>query len=288
VAERPDLDYVLPILGRELAGQRITAVTVKKPVVVRVAVPGTLAEHLAGRTVTAVTRRGHFARFALDHPADSPDLELVVAPMLAGRFVLATATDKRPADLAVALELADGRELRYRDDVQMGKVYLIARGDEAAVPGLADIGVDVLDPAAFTLDALRALVRGRRDQVKVFLMDKRALDALGNAYADEVLFAAGIHPKTFVRALGDDDLVRLHRAIPEVLRAASDAIARARPPLDVKLRDFVAVRGRHKQPCPRCGTAIRKAGVRGHDAYFCPRCQPESRRSSIVDWRKAP
>jgi formamidopyrimidine-DNA glycosylase len=278
--ERPDLEYVVPILAKELAGAQIIGVRVRKPVVLRLAVPGSPAEAIGGRTIKAVTRRAHFVRFELG------DREVVVAPMLAGRFLIAQAKDKESADLAVTWELADGRELRYRDDVQMGKVYVIDAGEWKQVPGLEKIGVDVLDPKVFTKAAFRAIAKKRRDQTKVFLMDKSALDALGNAYADEVLFEAGIHPKTMVKALDDADLDRLHDAIVSVLSAARKEIATRKPATDEKLRDFLKVRNRHGEPCPRCGGKIRRAGVHGHDAFFCPTCQPETRKSGIVDWKK--
>jgi formamidopyrimidine-DNA glycosylase len=279
MAERPDLEYVVPILGAELHGRAIAKVRVKKPVVLRVAVEGRFEELVAGRRFGAVARRAHFVRFELG------DLEMVVAPMLAGRFLIAAAGDKSPADLAVAFTLDDGRELRYRDDVQMGKVYLIPKGAWGQVPGLAQIGLDVLDRKVFTRAAFRALARTRRDQLKVFLMDKSALDAMGNAYADETLFEARLHPKTFVKALGSEEVDRLHDAIVKVIGEATRTIRARRPPLDEKLRDFVKVRGRHGEPCPRCGTTIRSAGVHGHDAEFCPECQPATRRSGIVDWK---
>jgi formamidopyrimidine-DNA glycosylase len=286
MAERPDLDYALPLLRRELVGRRITGVRVRKPVALRLALPGTPAELLIGRRVMSVLRRAHFAVFELDGGSTGAAADLVVAPMLAGRFALHPAEQKAPGDLAVALVLEDGRELRYRDDVQMGKVYVLAHGEYRVVPGLERIGIDVLDPDAFTLERFRALTRQRRDQAKVFLMDKGALDALGNAYADEVLFAAGIHPKTWVKSLAPEDVERLHRAIGDVLRGANEEIARRQPPIDTKLRDFLSVRLRHKVPCPRCATPIRKAGVHGHDAFFCPTCQPETRKSSVVSWSK--
>ncbi len=286
MAERPDLDYWLPILERELAGRRISGVRVKKPVVLRLALPGTPAELLVGRGFGRVYRRGHFAVFELDGGGDRAPADLVIAPMLAGRFALHGARERVPGDLAVAFELDDARELRYRDDVQMGKVYVIPHGERGMVPGLESVGVDVLDPAAFTFDRLRALARARRDQAKVFLMDKSALDAMGNAYADEALFAAGIHPKTWVKSLGDEELARLHRAIPDVLARANAEIEERKPPIEEKLRDFLSVRGKNRQPCPRCGTPIRTAGVHGHDAFFCPQCQPETRKSAIVSWDK--
>lgn len=280
VPERPDLDYVVPILDRELRGQSITTVRVPRPVVLRLALRGTPDSLLLGRTFAKVQRRAAFVLFALG------DVELAVAPMLAGRFSLGAPTDKLPADLAVALGLSDGRELRYRDDVQMGKVWVIGPGDHAQVPGLSAVGIDVLDKRAFTRAAFRTLARTRRDQVKVFLLDKSALDSMGNAYADEVLWHARIHPKTMVRALTDEELDGLHDAIVEVLSSAKKEIARRKPALHEKVRDFLSVRGRHGQPCPRCGTTIRSAGVHGHDADFCPTCQPDRRKGSLVDWRK--
>jgi len=277
--ERPDLEYVVPILAAELRGKTIASVRVKKPVVLRVAVEGKIEALLPGHQIGKVQRRAHFVRF------DLGDLEMVVSPMLAGRFALSAPKDKSPADLAIAFGLDDGRELRYRDDVQMGKVYVIKPGDEAQIPGLAKIGIDVLDPKRFTRDAFRKLAAKRRDQVKVFLMDKTALDAMGNAYADEVLWEARLHPKTFVKALTPDEVDRLHDAIAKVIGEATRIIAQRKPALDEKLRDFLKVRGRHGEPCPRCGTKLRSAGVHGHDAEFCPDCQPATRRSGIVDWK---
>lgn len=282
--ERPDLDYVVPILARELTGLAVTGVRVKKPVVLRLAVPGTPAGLLSGQTIRGVTRRAHFVLFALEGPGD---VELVVSPMLAGLFAVTPASAREPAALAMTLELSDGRELRYLDDVQMGKVYVIPRGAHASVPGLAHIGIDVLSKA-FTREKFRALARQRRDQAKVFLMDKSALDAMGNAYADEVLWEACLHPKAMVRSLPDEALDRLHGAIVTVLREAAKTIAKRRPATDEKLRDFLKVRGRAGEPCPRCGARIRSAGVHGHDAEFCPECQPDARGTGIVDWRKVP
>jgi formamidopyrimidine-DNA glycosylase len=174
-------------------------------------------------------------------------------------------------------------ELRYRDDKNMGKAYLLARGDWKAAAGMdAAGGLDILS-AEFTRERFLALLKTRRDQVRVFLLDKRALDSIGNAYADEILFEAGLHPKTFCRSLSPEEGARLHDAIVKVMKEAVDEVARRGEPIDVKVRDFLKVRLR--EVCPRCGSKVRKAGVRGMDAYFCPRCQPAT-RSALVDWTR--
>ena len=128
-----------------------------------------------------------------------------------------------------------------------------------------------------------SLLKHRRDQVRVFLLDKKALDSLGNAYADEVLFEAGIHPKTFCRSLGHDDGVRLHDAIVKVMKEAVAEVASRGEPIDVKVRDFLKVR--RKDACPRCASKLRTAGVRGMDSWFCPTCQPATRKG-LVDWTR--
>ena len=128
-----------------------------------------------------------------------------------------------------------------------------------------------------------SLLKHRRDQVRVFLLDKKALDSLGNAYADEVLFEAGIHPKTFCRSLSHEDGVRLHDAIVKVMNDAVAEVARRAEPIDVKVRDFLKVR--RKETCPRCGGKLRTAGVKGMDSWFCPHCQPATRQG-FVDWTR--
>ena len=296
MAERPDLEYLVPILNERLRTRRIASVAVHKPIVLRIALQGDAPGLLVGQVIEKVERRGHFVLFDFV----SPSAQLAISPMLAGRFAFTAdgepaqpasaaktrkpvAKPKLPRDAALSWTFDDGSTLVYRDDVQMGKVYIIERGAWQPVPGLAEIGIDVLSPS-FTREALGALARKRRDQVRVFLMDKSTLDSFGNAYADEALWEAQIHPKTLMSKLTADDLTRLHHAIVKVMREAVDTVRARKPALDEKLRDFLKVRNRHGDKCARCGDTIRRAGVRGHDTFFCPTCQPETRKTGVVSW----
>ena len=273
--ELPDLLYVLGVLRPTLVGRTVAAERLAAPVVLRSLVKGDLSL-LVGHALDEILRRGHFVVFRFG------DLDLAVNPMLAGRFKLAEPKARMEAAAAFVLTFEPGPDLRYLDDKKMGKAYLLPAGAWRGIPGMEGGGLDILS-ADFTLDAFRERLRGRRDQVRAFVMDKRALDSLGNAYADEVLFEAGIHPKTWCRALGPDDAARLHAAIVTVMRAAAEEVERRHAPIEVKVRDFLQIRLR--KVCPRCGAKVRKAGVRGMDSYFCPRCQPET-RPGLVDWRK--
>jgi formamidopyrimidine-DNA glycosylase len=273
--ELPDLLYIQGRLQEALVGRRVVGERLREPVVMRFAVRGNLSL-LLGRRLDAILRHAHFLVFRFE------DLDLAVNPMLAGRFRLAKPGEKEERDLVFALEFESGLELRYRDEKNMGKAYLLAKGDWKAAPGMAAGGIDVLS-AEFTRERFVSLLKRRRDQVRVFLMDKRALDSIGNAYADEILFEAGLHPKTFCRSLSHEDAVRLHDAVVKVMQAAVAEVARRGEDIEVKVRDFLKVR--LKEVCPRCGSKLRKAGVRGMDAYFCPHCQPAT-RSGLVDWTK--
>ena len=273
--ELPDLLHIQAKLEARLRGRKVTAERLTSPVILRCLVRGNLSL-LLGRSLGEILRRSHFLVFRFE------GLDLAVNPMLAGRFRLASPEDKDEGSLAFVLGFEDAGELRYLDDKSMGKAYLAAAGDWKAIPGLDAGGIDILSPQ-FTRERFVSLLKHRRDQVRAFLLDKKALDSLGNAYADEVLFAAGIHPKTWCRSLSHDDAVRLHDAIVEVMRDAVAEVARRDEPIEVKVRDFLKVR--LKDQCPRCGAKLRRAGVRGMDAYFCPRCQPAT-RSGLVDWTK--
>jgi formamidopyrimidine-DNA glycosylase len=288
VPELPDLVHVEDELSRVLDGHRITGARTGDPLVLRVMVPEPFPALLVGRRLLQVRRRGHFMRFALDG-----DLVIVINAMLAGRYKLigrdaAAVTEKKkdPRALGLALEFEDAPELQYVDEKRMGKVYVARAADEAEIPVYGQLGVDPTSKA-FTREAFGRLIARRRDQVRMFLMDKRALASIGNAYADEILFAARIHPKTFCSKLAPAEVDALYAAIPRVLNDAVAEIRRRAAPVDVKVRDFLAVRGRDGKPCRVCGTTIRAVRVGDGDACFCPTCQPAARKL-FVDWGKLP
>ena len=278
--ELPDLVHIEKVLRASLPGETVAAVHVREPIVLRVAMAEGFAGALTGRTLRQVRRHGPFLVLGL------PPLELVVHFMLAGRFRLSEAGPPRASrGLCFTLVFDSGRSLQYLDDKRMGKVYLVPEGRYEGIPGFVGQGLDVLSEG-FSPEAFRRLAAGRRQQVRVFLMDQTALSAIGNAYADEILFAARLHPKTGCHQLSDAEVERLYHAVREVLAWGAARVEEAGEPLEVKVRGHMKVRGRRGEPCPVCGTPIRRAGVLGHDAFFCPRCQatPQIRRPDIP-WR---
>jgi formamidopyrimidine-DNA glycosylase len=281
--ELPDLVHVEAGLRAAVAGKRITAARTGDPTVLRIMVTEPFPAVLVGRTLEGVERRGHFMRFALEG-----DVVIVINAMLVGRYRLVPAgsdtAKKDPRSLGLALTFEGAPELRYLDDKRMGKVYVARASDEQSIPIYGQLGADVLSPA-FTREAFGKLIARRRDQVRAFLMDKRTLASIGNAYADEILFAAGLHPKTFCNKLAPADIDALHAAIARVLSDAIAEIRRRDEPIEIKVRDFLKVRGRDGKPCLVCGTTIRAVRVGDGDACFCPHCQRETRKL-FVNWTR--
>jgi formamidopyrimidine-DNA glycosylase len=284
VPELPDLVHVEDVLCRVVVGKRITAARTGDPLVLRVMVREPFPEVLVGRRLEEVRRRGHFLRFALEG-----GLVVVVNAMLVGKYKLVEATSgakKDPVSLGLALVFEGGPELQYLDDRRMGKVYVVPAAEEAQIPVYGKLGLDPISPT-FTREAFGALIAKRRDQVRRFVMDKSALASIGNAYADEILFAARLHPKTFCNKLAPAEIDALYAAIPRVLGDAIAEIRRRDEPIEIKVRDFLAVRGHDGQPCRVCGTKIRAVRVGDADACFCPTCQPTGRKL-FVDFSKLP
>jgi len=266
--EWPDLHVLRDRLAAALIGHAIVRVRTGEPTVIRATRPP--AAVLEGRTFRAVRHRGKFLVFDLDG-----DVRIVVNPMLAGVFILLPSSARLPARTALSLDLDDGAALRYRDDKRMGKVYLLERErPEDAIPGFADLGPDA-GALGWTAVEFARRARRRGGEVRNLLMDQRFVAGIGNAYADEILWAARLHPKSTVRSLDDARLAALRDALASVLdRAVREVEAGLPAELGTKVRSHLRVRGRAGQPCPRCGGEIKRRRKGDDETDYCSRCQP--------------
>lgn len=276
--ELPDLVYIVERLRPALLGRRVLKTAVGNPTVLRILVPGDFGELLAGDSFAALERRGPFLKFSLERH------DLVMHLMLAGRVRVVPGAEKPLAARRFALDLDDGTRFEYGDEKNMGKVYLCEPGGYEAIPGYLSQGVDLTGPDFDREVFLRLIARERR-QARVFLMDQTKLSAVGNAYADEILFSARIHPKSPCNRLSPEEKDAFYSAIREVLAWGISEVTGAGRPTEEKVRDHMRVRNRAGSPCPVCGTTIRKAGVLGFDAFFCPGCQ-KPKTEQFIDWSR--
>ena len=278
--EIPDLLYTRGYLERTVIGRTITEVSIPQPVVVRVIAGDNPKDLLRGRQMHAIETCGPFLRFRL-----GGSLSLILNLMLAGRLQHQLPGSRADGYCCLSLSLDDGSRLNLSDSKRMAKAYVVPDDSTAKVPRFGNQGIDILS-GEFTLPTFRLLVDAhRRKQVRVFLNDQRVLSAIGNAYADEILFDARIHPKTFLGKLGEEGQEALWGSIRSVMQWGIEEVRKAGQPIEVKVRDHMRVRNRKGEPCPRCATTIRREGVRGYDVFFCPSCQPAT-RELFLDWRK--
>ena len=266
--ELPEVEVTRRGLAPQLAGRRISAVEVREPRL-RWPVP-TEVRALAGRTVRAVNRRGKYLLL------DCGDGHLIVHLGMSGSLrLLPPGTPAQKHD-HFDLVLGD-RMLRLRDPRRFGAVLWTSKALDAH-PLLAGLGVEPLSPALAPA-RLHALTRSCRMPVKQFLMDARRIVGVGNIYASESLFRAGIHPRKRANRLSLQDCAKLVRAIKQTLRAAIRAGGSS-------LRDYVGADGvlgdfqsrtwvyaRDGERCRRCRTAVKRIVQGGRSSFFCPSCQ---------------
>jgi formamidopyrimidine-DNA glycosylase len=266
--ELPEVEVTRLGLLPQISGRVISAVQVREPRLRWPISAGVRA--LAGRTVRAIRRRGKYLL------VDCGDGHLILHLGMSGS--LRVLPPETPAAKHDHFDLVLGdRILRLRDPRRFGAV-LWTTSDVDKHPLLAHLGIEplsrALDPAR-----LHALTRGRAASIKQFLMDGRHIVGVGNIYANESLFRAGIHPRTPAGRISVEKSGKLALAIKRTLRAAIRAGGSS-------LRDFVASDGsrgyfqmrywvydREGKPCRRCGSAIRRIVQGQRASFFCPRCQ---------------
>jgi len=287
VPELPEVETVLQGLKQRALGRRILSVEVRHPGVV-VGSPEEFVAELEGRSIVSVRRKGK--ALALELAAeDGASRYLLVRLGMTGQFtVCARATPLAP-HTHVLLVLGELDELRFRDVRRFGRLRCCTREE-------LEIVFDRLGPDAQEVTEAQFLsaMRGRRGAIKSWLMNQHLLAGLGNIYADESLFVAGIHPLAQPGRVSAVKARRLFKAVRKVLDHAVKLQG-------TSFRDYVDIEGRPGnyeprlrvyqrtgEPCRRCGHLIRRLVIAGRSSHFCPHCQPRPRHVAKVRRVKTP
>ncbi|QEL57673.1 bifunctional DNA-formamidopyrimidine glycosylase/DNA-(apurinic or apyrimidinic site) lyase [Chromobacterium paludis] len=268
--ELPEVETTRRGVAPHLEGQTLLGAVVRQPAL-RWPVPPDLDHILRGETILAVRRRAKYLLLACQHGT-----LLIHLGMSGSLRVMPAGTPPQKHDHLDLL--LDGRLLRYRDPRRFGAV-LWHVGPIERHPLLNALGPEPLS-AAFDGAALFEAMRRRQSAIKLAIMDNHIVVGVGNIYANEALFHAGIAPTRAANALTRGDCDRLATEIKAVLMRAIDAGGST-------LRDFVdsdgkpgyfqqsyMVYGRQEAPCRRCGTPIRHIRQGQRSTYYCPLCQP--------------
>ncbi|MDQ3608148.1 MAG: bifunctional DNA-formamidopyrimidine glycosylase/DNA-(apurinic or apyrimidinic site) lyase [Actinomycetota bacterium] len=237
---------------------------------------------VAGRTVRALSRRGKYLTWEL-----GGEVFLLCHLRMTGTMLYDPPPDQDPPHARVTFLLEDGHRVVFCDPRRFGTGELLLGSAALEEFYAARLGVEPLS-AAFTAAHLRALARGRRAPVKAFLLDQTKVAGVGNIYADEALFRARIHPLRPAGALRGEQLRALRDAVVAVLEAGLDAGGatiddfRHADGVQGSFQHAFLVHRRAGEPCPACGTTIRKLVAAGRGTYVCERCQarPRAARSA--------
>ncbi len=268
--ELPEVETTRRGVAPHATGQRIRAMRVYDPRL-RWPVPPDLPARLAGRSIDRVERRSKYLLFRM-----GDDTLLVHLGMTGSLRVHQQAPARRLHD-HVDIELESGVTLRYHDPRRFGAVLWV-EGAAERHPLLAALGPEPLE-SGFDVEHFWRATRGRKAAIKLVLMDNHIVVGVGNIYANEALFRAGIRPTI---AAGRVSRPRLARLVEEVRATLTDAIAKG----GSTLRDYVDsagepgyfqleyfVYGREGEPCRVCGRAIRTVRLGGRATSYCPNCQ---------------
>lgn len=269
--ELPEVETVVRGLRQPLIGRRIEGMWHDWAPTIHSPAPAEFAARVVGQEVRALGRRGKYILISLAHET------LVIHLKMSGRLYVSAADEAQDADRWVHLrfDLDGGRQLRFSDLRKFGRVYLT---DD--VEGLlSHLGPEPFSDE-FTLESFRDGMRGRKRAIKSLLMEQEFLAGVGNIYADEALFRAGIHPATRANLLTEDDAKLLHQTVRDTLQAgiehegASINWYRKADGGKGDSQNHFFVYGRTDMPCRRCGAAINKIRVAQRGTHFCPQCQP--------------
>jgi formamidopyrimidine-DNA glycosylase len=289
VPELPEVETIQRQLEPELQGRRIERLEVLDARWTRPIEPRRLEDEVSGRTIRSLRRRGKYLLLELDG-----DLTLVMHLRMTGNLLLVdggglvAATDEdgfRVAEdpyLRARFFLDDGRELRFSDARRFGEAFVLPTNRvEERFAGR--VGIEPLSEE-FTADAIERIAAGRRAPLKSFLLDQGGIAGVGNIYSDEALWRAELHPLSPAGSMRHEHAEALREGVIEALLAGIDGGgASIDDYLDSRgdrgsMQDEFMVHNREGEPCPRCGTPIRRILVAGRSTYFCPHCQVRLRR----------
>jgi formamidopyrimidine-DNA glycosylase len=273
--ELPEVETIRRQLAPHLEGRTILDVEILDFRWTRPELPENVADGLRGAVVQRVARFGKYLDWEL-----SDERHLLMHLRMTGALLFDPPAE--PPHTRVRFELDGGHRLAYVDPRRFGTGHLLY-GDAARDAYIAArLGVEPFTPE-FTAAHLREQARGRSAPIKSFILDQRRIAGVGNIYADEALFRAGIHPLREAGRLTAPQWERLRDAIEQALAAGIEAkgasiddfrhVDGARG----SFQDQFLVHRREGEPCPNCGGTIQKIVVGGRGTYFCPHCQPKPR-----------
>jgi formamidopyrimidine-DNA glycosylase len=276
--ELPEVETVANGVHARVAGQRIVRVWTSGKSLTFKTPEAEIAEALTGSTIESVRRVGK--TIVMTARQKKRPVEFLIHLGMTGRLLVSAAEVPAPPHTHAILTLADGREVRFVDPRRFGRLSIHKSGPSTDNRELTTSYTGPgREPLTISPDDFAALFRNRKTPIKAALLNQSLLHGVGNIYADESLFRAGIRPKRQAGRLTRDELARLRKALIGVLRHAiklggssvSDYVDADGVRGFFQLEHKVYMRG--GEPCLVCDTPIKRITLAGRGTHFCPNCQ---------------
>jgi formamidopyrimidine-DNA glycosylase len=274
VPELPEVETVANGVNARVRGQRIVRVWTSGKAQTFKSAEEEIAQALTGATIERVRRVGKSIVFDLTR-AKKPAPQFLVHLGMTGRLLVSQPDVPIVPHTHAILTLADKREIRFVDPRRFGRLSIVPRTDEEP-EGYSGPGKE---PTTISADEFAQLFRARKLAIKAALLNQSILHGVGNIYADESLFRAGIRPRRAAGRLTRDELTRLHAALQQVLAHAIQlGGSSVSDYVDADgIRGFFQlehkVYGRAGEDCIVCSTPLKKITVGGRTTIYCPHCQ---------------
>ena len=275
--ELPEVEHVVRALRRAVVGRTIVAGEIKLPKLISPSSVSSFKRRIKDSLITGVSRRGKFILIECQRPDREEGLVLMVHLRMTGKFLYLRADDELGRHAHAIFYFDNDRRLVFRDQRQFGVMRLVSAKALGQSKGIVELAPEPFSDD-FNLAYLKATLRRSRRSLKTLLLDQTRVLGLGNIYAAEALFRAGINPFKPASELSSQRVARLYEAIKEVLEFAVAHI-RGGFNLDEGLsygeafERFWQVYEREGEPCVKCGTRIKRATHGGRSTYWCPKCQ---------------
>ncbi|WP_227765339.1 DNA-formamidopyrimidine glycosylase [Zhaonella formicivorans] len=271
--ELPEVETVRRSLEKRLVGRTIRQVNIYMPKIIKIPEPKLFARFLEGQTIVDLQRRGKYLLFCL-----ASGYVWVTHLRMTGQFIYSKQEEPLLKHTHLTFTLDNGHQLRYVDIRQFGTMYLLRPDEFKKVRGLRELGPEPLGEE-FTLEELYKKLAGKKGKVKQLLLNQAFVAGIGNIYADEILFDAGLHPERGADTLSPEEIEQLYYSIRKMLELGiANRGTTVRNYVDGdgrsgNFQELLKVYGRAGEPCYRCGRPLIKQQVAGRSSCYCPNCQ---------------
>lgn len=273
--ELPEVETVIKGLRPLVRDRIITGVEIREDNMV--AYPendiSTFKENLIGSKIETVNRRGKYIIFVLDS-----DQNMIIHLRMTGKLLVKEVEEFRDKHTHVIFKLNDGQEIRFNNVRKFGRIYLIDKDHPEQAGSLAELGPEPLS-SKLSLADFKKLFKNRRAIIKSLLLNQHFIAGIGNIYADEILFRAGIKPDRKADTLNSEEKEKIYHSMREILKKGiiyggtsfSDYVNAFGE--KGSFQEELRVHQRQGKKCPSCESKVKKIKIAGRSTYFCPQCQ---------------